>query len=143
MSRGNVTFLLMILSSYLKESRRTMVLAGPIIVGQVSQMLMSVTDSVMIGHVGKVPLAASAFAGSIWGMFFIVGVGMMISMTIKVSQAHGKADDREVATWMKHGVVLGGVVGLLGAVLMVALETQLHRFGQPPRCWRWRGHFTP
>ncbi|MDA8528772.1 hypothetical protein N9K67_08255 [Opitutaceae bacterium] len=53
------------MSGLLYEARRTLVLAGPIIVGQVSQMLMGVTDALMIGHVGKVPLAASAFAGSL------------------------------------------------------------------------------
>ena len=47
-----------------RETRTTLALAGPIIVGQVSQMLMGLTDSVMIGRVGSVPLAASAFAGT-------------------------------------------------------------------------------
>lgn len=107
-------------------------LATPIIVGQLSQMLMSVTDSVMIGRVSKEALAASAFAGSIWGVFFIVGVGLMIPVTIMASQARGANDSVEVSRWVQHGLLLGTVAGTLGAVLMILVGTQLHRFGQPP-----------
>lgn len=120
------------MSSYRHEARRTLVLAGPIIVGQVSQMLMGVTDAVMIGQVGKVPLAASAFAGSLFGFFFMVVVGLMIPISIMVSRAHGGGDEAEASEWMKHGVVLASIAGLLGMVLMLALGSQLHRFGQPP-----------
>jgi MATE family multidrug resistance protein len=41
-------------------------LALPITAGQVSQVLMGLTDSAMVGHVGRVPLAASAFAVGVW-----------------------------------------------------------------------------
>ncbi len=119
------------MSSYVQEAKRTLALAGPIIVGQVSQMLMSVTDSVMIGRVGKESLAASAFAGSIWGLFFIIGIGLTIPVTIMVSQAHGKGDPLAVRSWMRHGVTLGLAAGIAGAVLMLGVGTQLHLFGQP------------
>lgn len=119
-------------SSYLHEARRTLVLAGPIIVGQVSQMLMGVTDAIMIGQVGKVPLAASAFAGSLFGFFFMVVVGLMIPISIMVSRAHGGGDEAEASEWMKHGVVLATIAGLAGMIMMLALGSQLHRFGQPP-----------
>ena len=41
-------------SDYLRELRPTLALAAPIVVGQVSQMLMGVTDSIMIGQAGKI-----------------------------------------------------------------------------------------
>ena len=46
-----------LLPAMLRELRPTLSLAVPIVVGQVSQTLMGITDSVMIGRVGKVPLA--------------------------------------------------------------------------------------
>ena len=120
------------MSSYVQEAKRTLVLAGPIIVGQVSQMLMGVTDSVMIGRVGKEELAASAFAGSIWGLFFMVGIGLLIPVTVLVSQAHGGGDEEEAANWMKHGTVLSLVAGAVAMGVMLVLGSQLHHFGQPP-----------
>lgn len=119
------------MSSYVQEARRTLVLAGPIIIGQVSQMLMGVTDALMIGRVGKVPLAASAFAGSLFGFFFMVIVGLLIPVSVMVSRAHGGGDEAEAGRWMKHGVVLSTAAGLLGMVLMLGLGSQLFRFGQP------------
>ena len=37
-------------------------------------MLMGVTDSVMIGHAGTVPLAASSFGGNVFNIFFVLGI---------------------------------------------------------------------
>lgn len=119
------------MSSYAYESRRTLKLAGPIIIGQVSQMLMGVTDALMIGHVGKVPLAASAFAGSLFGFLFMIAVGMLIPVSIMVSRAHGGGEEVEAGKWLKHGVVVAVVCSLLGVGLMLFVGTELHRFGQP------------
>lgn len=119
------------MSSYAYESRRTLKLAAPIIIGQVSQMLMGVTDALMIGHVGKVPLAASAFAGSLFGFLFMIAIGMLIPVSIMVSRAHGGGEEAEAGQWLKHGVVIAGVFSLLGVGLMLFVGTELHRFGQP------------
>lgn len=120
------------MSTYLQEARRTLVLAAPIIVGQVSTMLMGVTDAIMIGHVGKVPLAASAFAGSMFGFLFMAMIGLLTPVSIMVSRSHGAGDEAEAAQWMKHGTVIAIVAGALGMALMLFLGTQLHHFGQPP-----------
>ncbi len=63
------------LHSYLREFRSTLTLAVPIIVGHVSQMLMGVTDNVMIGRTGTVPLAAASFGGSVFNVFLSLPSG--------------------------------------------------------------------
>lgn len=72
-----------------RELRPTIALAVPIIFGQVSQMLMGVTDSAMIGHAGTVPLAASAFAGNIFNVFYVMGIGLMLPVAVFVARARG------------------------------------------------------
>lgn len=118
--------------TYLKEARLTLVLAAPIIVGQVSQMLMGITDSIMIGRVGKVPLAASAFAGSLWGVAFLLGLGLLIPVAVLVSRAHGAGRDAEAGDWLRHGVLLALAVSGLLCLLMFSLAPHLVSFGQPP-----------
>jgi len=116
---------------FFREARATLALALPIAAGQVSQMLMGITDSVMIGQVGKVPLAASAFANSLFGVVFIVGLGLLLPVSVLVARAHGARQPRECAEYLRHGVALALGVGLVEVAAMVALSTQLHRFGQP------------
>lgn len=117
---------------FLPEIRPTLALAAPIIVGQVSQMLMGVTDSVMIGHAGTVPLAASSFGGNVFGVFFVVGIGLMLPVAIFVSRARGADRPEECGEYLRHGFALALFFGALETLAMGALSLRLAWFGQPP-----------
>lgn len=117
---------------YLREIRPTLTLAAPIVVGQVSQMLMGVTDSAMIGHAGTVSLAASAFAGNVFNLFFVTGIGLMLPVAILVARSRGAQRPAEVAEYLRHGVALAVVLGILEVGLMFLVGPQLVRLGQPP-----------
>jgi MATE family multidrug resistance protein len=119
-------------TSPLREIRPTLTLAAPIVVGQVSQMLMGVTDSVMIGHAGTVPLAASAFGNNIFNIFYVFGIGLMIPVSIFVARARGAQRLTEAAEYLRHGLAMALAFGVLETLAMFALGTQLHRFGKPP-----------
>ena len=120
------------MSVLLSEARRTLALAGPIIIGQVSQILLGVTDNLMIGQVGKIPLAAAAFANSVFGFIYIIGIGLLIPVAVFVSRAHGARQDSECAEWLRHGMALAVAYGGVATVLMLGVATQLHHFQQPP-----------
>ncbi len=119
-------------ASSLREIRPTLTLAAPIVVGQVSQMLMGVTDSAMIGHAGTVPLAASAFGNNVFNIFYVVGIGLMIPVSILVARARGAAQPAEASEYLRHGLALALAFGLLETIAMAVLGTQLGRFDQPP-----------
>jgi MATE family multidrug resistance protein len=113
------------------ELRQTLALALPITVGQVSQVLMGLTDSAMVGHVGRVPLAASAFAGSVFSVFFVAGIGLLAPVSVLVARAHGAGRPDECGQWLRHGLAVAFVVSVIEALVMAVLAAQLHRFGQP------------
>lgn len=119
------------MSVFFREARVTLHLALPIIVGQVSQMLMGVTDSVMIGHLGEVPLAASAFASGVFSVFFVVGLGLLLPVAVLVSREHGAGDNQAGARWLQHGVVLAVLASVAELGVMIALILGFHRLGQP------------
>jgi MATE family multidrug resistance protein len=119
-------------SAYRREIRATLTLAAPIIVGQLSQMLMGVTDSLMIGQAGTVPLAASSFGGNVFSVFYVIGIGLMVPVAIFVSRARGAAQPREAGEYLRHGAALAVILGGAETLVMAGLSTQLARFGQPP-----------
>ena len=118
-------------SAILRELRPTLALAFPIVVGQVGQMLMGITDSVMIGRIGAVPLAASAFANGVCNLVFIVGIGLLLPVAILSARAHGAREPRECAEFLRHGIALAWTVGFTVVIGLFIVSTQLDRFGQP------------
>src|SRR6188768_1751468 len=118
------------MSAPLKELRLTLALALPMIVAQVSQMLIGITDTAFIGRVGTVELAAAAFTHGVFGLFYIVGIGLLVPVGVYTARDHGANDAVGCAAWLKHGRALGLAGGALFFVLLAGVTTQLHRFGQ-------------
>ncbi len=115
-----------------REARGTLLLAIPICIGQVSQMLMGVTDSVMVGRVGTVPLAASAFGIGVFNIFFIIGVGILTPVAVFASRARGAGRHDEAGEYLRHGLLLAAVAGAAEIALVLFLSLRLAWFGPPP-----------
>jgi MATE family multidrug resistance protein len=117
---------------FYREARATLLLAVPIAIGQVSQMLMGVTDSVMVGRVGTLPLAASSFGIGIFNIFFIVGVGLLTPVAIFASRARGAGRHDEAGEYLRHGLLIALVSGVAEVGVILLLGAHLAWFGQPP-----------
>ncbi len=117
--------------SVFRESRATLLLAIPITIGQVSQMLMGITDSVMIGRTGAVPLAASAFGVGVFNIFFIVGVGLLTPVAVFASRSRGEGRHDEAGEYLRHGLALAAAVAVVEAALILAMGRHLELFRQP------------
>ena len=116
----------------IRESRSSLLLAVPIVIGQVSQMLMGVTDSVMIGRTGTVPLAASAFGGGVFGVFFIIGVGLLTPVAVFASRSRGAGRHDEAGEFLRHGLLLALGTGTAEVGLVFYLARHLGWFHQRP-----------
>jgi MATE family multidrug resistance protein len=114
-----------------RELRDTLRLAVPIIVGQVGQMLIGLTDTAFIGRLGAVPLAAVAFTQGVFVMFYVVCVGLVAGLGVFAARDHGAGDEASVASWLRHGRVLSLGTTLGAFALLAALSTQFERLGQP------------
>lgn len=118
--------------SVLGEARASLILALPLMIGQVCQMLISVSDTLMIGQLGVVPLAASTFANTMIYLPFMFGIGMAIAVSVHVSQARGANDPDAARTALRHGLFVTLGLGVLTVVFVVALLPFLPYFGQKP-----------
>lgn len=120
------------MNAVLRELRATLLLAVPITIGQLSQMLMGVTDSVMIGRTGTVPLAASSFGVGVFNVFFLVGVGLLTPVSVFASRSRGAGRHDEAGEYLRHGLLLAFVFGTAGISFVFLLGRHLEWFHQPP-----------
>ena len=90
------------MKGYLSELRVTLLLALQITAGHVSQMLLGVADTLMIGRVGVAELAASALAHTLIHFFFIVGIGLLSAVSVLVSHAYGAGRMAEAAEMLRR-----------------------------------------
>lgn len=117
-------------ASVLREGRGTLILAIPLIAGQVSQMLVGLADTLMIGRLGVVPLAAASFANSILYLPLMFGIGMTMAVSIRVSQARGADDPAIAREALRNGLFIGLIVGLLTVGVAMVVTPYFHYFGQ-------------
>ncbi len=116
----------------LQETRRTLALAIPMTAGQVGQMLLGFCDSLMVGRLGVVPLAASAFALGVFNVFFITGIGLVAGVSILAAEAHGANRPREAGEVLRHGLAISVVSSLAMILLLLLGLGTLDRLGEPP-----------
>ena len=114
------------------ELGKTLTLACPIMAGQVGQMLMGLADTLMVGHVGTVPLAGAAFGTSLVSVAFVFGIGLLSSVGVLTSQAHGARMAQTIRTILPSSIWLSLATGATLAILLVLLQPCFFLFHQPP-----------
>lgn len=117
---------------WLHESRLTLRLAFPLMIGQLSQMLLGVADTVMIGRLGVTELAALTFASSLFHVPFVFGIGVLTSVSVATSNARGAGDASGARGSCRHGLYLALLLGLVLFAVAWLVSLRLEVFGQPP-----------
>jgi MATE family multidrug resistance protein len=113
------------------EGRRTLALALPMIAGFVAQMLMGIADTVMIGQVGTVPLAAAAFAHNLLNVPMVAGFGLVSAVGVLAAQAYGGQRHQAAGEVMRHGLLVGLICGLATGLGFWLGRGHLTWLGQP------------
>ena len=110
------------MNTYKDHLRETIKLAIPVSIGQLGHIMMGVTDSLMVGRVGAVPLAASSLVNGIVFLIVVLGLGMTLAITPLVSIARGKNEKDQCGVILRQALLLNAVVTLilLGILLLLA-----------------------
>lgn len=115
-----------------REVRPTWALALPIMAGMLAHMLMGLADTIMVGRLGVLPLAASAFVNAIAHLPLVFSIGLLSSVAVLTSQAFGARQATEAGEVLRHGLLVAIGAGALTAVGLASLRPFLDFFGQPP-----------
>ncbi len=112
------------------ELKSTLWLAGPIVLGNLGQILIGVVDTLMIGQIGVAPLGAAAFVNNIFVIPLVTLMGLLAAVTVLVAQAKGAGDSRQVGRHIRHGLAMTVFVSLSAIALMLVNSLFLEHYGQ-------------
>jgi len=122
--------------SPLRAEASTLVrLAGPMVLGQLTGVLMTFVDTVMSGRLSAEALASVATGAAVWHTVFLFGLGVMLAISPSVAQLDGARRQDEIpsvvrqAVWIALGLTVLTVVVYLSAgplLLAMSIAPELH-----------------
>lgn len=121
-------------AAYKPHYKAMLVLALPIVVAQLGQILVQLADNIMVGQWGgddPVPLAAVSFGSSTAMLVFLFGIGMAMGVTPLVGEMVGRGQHNKTAPWLFNGIVFYLLFGLFLMGLQLAVTPLLYHMGQP------------
>jgi len=99
-------------------ARKLVAHALPILVAQLASIGMMVVDTVVLGHVSSVDLAAVAIGGGIHVSVVFALVGILQAVTPMVAQLHGAGRDDEVAGVLQQDFWLAMLLSIPGVLFL-------------------------
>lgn len=114
------------------EIRRSLSLAGPLVLAQLAQMSMTFVDTLMIGRLGSLPLAAGGLGNSVFFPIMIVALGVLASVSPLVSQSYGAGRPGEVSRAVRQGLSLAAGLSIPVFLMTRNAGTVLLALGQDP-----------
>lgn len=103
------------------EFFKILALASPLAAAQIAQMLMNLTDSVVMGRIDVDSLAAGSLGGNFSFMLIIMVQGLTMSIQPLIAQARG-AGDTGIAS---RTIVAGLLVAIVASVPLIVVLTQI------------------
>jgi len=119
------------LKNFRHHIRPNFLLAYPVMLSMLGQVMTGVADSVMVGWTGAVPLAASSLANIFFSIPLFFGVGVSYAITPLVAQAEGANDQDKIINTLKNGSLINLATGLILVALIFSVEPFMHAMGQP------------
>lgn len=117
----------------LSHARALLLLAFPLIGSHVAQMLLQVTDTIMLGWYGVEELAAGVLGTSSFFMVFMLGSGFAHAVMPMAAAALGRKDETQVRRDARMGMWLSIGYGIVTLPVFWWSEDLLLALGQQPQ----------
>lgn len=115
-----------------QEFGATSRLALPLAGAALAQMGMGLTDTIMLGSVGREALAAGGLGGSVFFMFSGMFQNVVASVAILIAHARGSGETDQIDSIFRAGLILS-LIGTLPLLLMLwNVKPFLLWVGEPP-----------
>ncbi len=114
------------------ELREMARIAAPIVLVNLGMMLQGTVDTLMLGRVSPVALAAGAVGNLYFYNVVVLGMGVLLSLDPVVAQAIGAGDTEGTARGVQRGVLIGIGAALVSGLAMLPAADVLRFAHQPP-----------
>lgn len=114
-----------------EQVKTTFLLAYPVMLSQLGQVSVGVADSMMVGRLGALELAASSLANSIFFVIFMFGIGISMGLTPLVSKAYGKGKTNQISRLFSNSLLINFFASLLMLGLVLLFSRNLNFLNQP------------
>ena len=114
-----------------RELTEILGLAAPLAAAQVATMLMSITDSVMLGHLSSDALAAGGLGANVAFMLIILMQGLQAGIQPLIAQARGAGDHRPIGRALWGGLIIGVLAILPIVLILLRIDGFLRLIGEP------------
>ncbi|WP_296697779.1 MATE family efflux transporter [Algoriphagus sp.] len=111
--------------------RITFNLAFPVMLSQLGQVSVGVADSMMVGRLGALPLAAASLGNSIFFVILMFGMGVSMGVTPLVSVAEGKGKNKRIFNLFQHSLWINIFTSFLLTSFVLIIVQGLHFLDQP------------
>jgi MATE family multidrug resistance protein len=122
-----------LLARFRADAQSIQRLAGPLVVNNLVLAGMGVTNTMAAGRVGPEPLAGVAVGVSYYQIFWLAGLGVLMSLPALVAHAYGAGADREVGHRLRQGLWLSQMIAAPLLVALLFVEPVLEWFGTDER----------
>ena len=121
----------MFLSKYTTHYRALIMLGVPIVIGQMSTIVLGFADTLMIGHHSAIELAAAGFINNVFSILLIFALGFSSGLVPIVGNMYGRGDTDNIGRMVKNGLLANLLLALALIGVSLLLYTFLDRMGQP------------
>lgn len=98
---------------YREHFRKNFILAYPVVLSQLGHIMVSVFDSLMVGQIGTIPLAAASLGNSIFTITLVFGLGVSYSITPLIASAEGRRNFTRISLLLLNGLFSNLLLGIL------------------------------
>lgn len=121
-------------AKYKNQYKANLMLALPVVLTQLGQILTQVADNLMVGRYGgddPTPLAAVSFGGAVFFILFIAGIGIALGMTPLVGELYAQGDKKISAGYLQNGIIFYTLLGIVISLIQLAVIPFMQYLGQP------------
>jgi MATE family multidrug resistance protein len=117
------------LSRLRTEIRETLVLAAPLVLGQLSTIGMNVIDTMLAGHLSARTLSAVAVGTSVWSLVIVSAIGVMLALPPSVAQLAGAGEHQKIGGLFRQALWLALMLGIVLLIGVRHATPLLHAIG--------------